>query len=106
MTKTEASLERLVGLAEKLCLSSENLDDLVIDLAVDMGSDDLNDLNGLEDCDDEDAEEVLTDWGEVASSVNNGGLESQLEFLLMGNSELQVSLLHQARAAHADADPS
>lgn len=76
------TISRLTRLAELVGLDSSGFDDLVHDLAQEEG---LTELNELEQEDEQ--EDCLSSWESYASDINNGGLESQLLYLLNNNDE-------------------
>lgn len=80
--------DQLVELAESLGLETFDLDGLVHDLAQEVG---LSTLNSLEE--EDEREEWISSREECASSINNGGLEDQIEFLLAHNDEREVESL-------------
>src|SRR5690348_10089384 len=81
-------LMNLVDLAEELGLESSDLDDVVHDCAQDGGLDVLNTLVG-----EDDQEEHIREVEADTSSINNGGLEAQIDFLLTHNGHAEVRAL-------------
>jgi hypothetical protein len=81
-------VEELVAYAESLGLASEDLDHLVHDCAQDAGLAELNSLAGAAE-----QEDHISAVEEDAAAVNNGGLDSQIEYLLEHGSEDEVRRL-------------
>ncbi len=78
-----AVLERLVALAERLGLQPEHLDDLVHDLADEQATASVNAGEGVATGDFlEDADAVHDLLSQDASAINNGGLRSQIAFMV------------------------
>jgi hypothetical protein len=87
-------VQERVAQAEALGLGAEDLDLLVHDCAQDAGRDGLNALE-----DPIDQEDHVGAAEEVASAVNNAGLESQAEYLLEHNGKDKVRQLRDEAAA-------
>ncbi len=81
-------LARLVRLAGSLGIPDDALDDAVHDCAQAEG---LDELNALEDPDEQ--EDHISERERVASAINNGGFESQIEYLLEHTSVEEVERL-------------
>jgi hypothetical protein len=82
------TLERLVELAEGLGVDETDLDEVVHECAQGETLDELNGTDAVEE-----QEEIISGSEERASEINNGGLESQIEYLLLRNSEAEVEEL-------------
>jgi hypothetical protein len=78
----------LVDLAEKLGLESSDLDDAVHDCAQDASLDVPNTLER-----DDEQEQHITEVEADAASINNRGLEGQIDFLLKHNGHAEVRAL-------------
>jgi polyhydroxyalkanoate synthesis regulator phasin len=88
-----AELERLVRLANELSLPDEALDDAVHDCAQD---ETLGELNGTDAKDVQ--EDLIGSSEERASKINNGGIKSQIEYLLQHNDAATVEQLIREKA--------
>jgi polyhydroxyalkanoate synthesis regulator phasin len=89
----EAELERRVRLANELSLPDEALDDAVHDCAQD---ETLGELNGTDAKDVQ--EDLISSSEERASKINNGGIKSQIEYLLQHNDAATVEQLIREKA--------
>jgi hypothetical protein len=83
------NVDELVELAESLGVEPEDLDVIVHEVAQDCS---LGELNSTDDEDEQ--EEIISGSEGRASTINNGGLESQLEFLVerWGEDEVRAAL--------------
>ncbi len=89
----EWDADSLVALAGKLGLESRDLDEFVHTCHQEVG---LTHLNSLEDGEAQD--DHITALEREASSVNNGGVEAQIEYLLEHNSAESVAdMLEEAK---------
>lgn len=99
-TKKQKQIDKLVKLAERLGLQPVDLDELVHDLAQELG---LDRLNALEDPADQDGH--ISEQESTASAINNGGLDSQIEFLMEHNGqEVVEQLIHTTAQELAQGD--
>jgi hypothetical protein len=92
-TSNKAGLERLVQLANELRLPQDALDAAVHDCAQD---ETLGELNATDSKGEQG--KIISSSTERAANINNGGIESQIEYLLQHNDAATVEQLIRENA--------